>query len=121
MVAPSSHDGTHTHAHTHAHTSAAAQVHPQLDTCQQTLGLRSADTNSPLVFVKAKMLLFILEDEHGFIYEPHGIESCYWSTTPEGSDMLKAAGWKPYEMHRVSRHLHFVLIELGHLLGGRSP
>ncbi len=65
------------------------------------------------------MLLFILEDEHGFIYEPHGIESCYWSTTLEGSDMLKAAGWKPYEMHRVSCHLHGVLIELGHLvLGG---
>ncbi len=67
------------------------------------------------------MFLFIFEDKHGLVYEPHGIESCYWSTTLEGSDMLKAAGWKPYEMHRVSCHLHGVLIELGHLVSKGDP
>jgi len=56
------------------------------------------------------MLLFIREDEHGFIYEPHGTESECWSTTPEGSAVLKEAGWRPYEMQRVSRYVHECLL-----------
>ncbi len=29
--------------------------------------------------------------------------------------MLKAGGWRPFEMHRVSRHLHLALLSGGHL------
>ncbi len=56
------------------------------------------------------MLLFIFEDEHGWIYEPHGTEPEVWSTTLEGSEVLKASGWRPYEMHRVPRHVHELLL-----------
>ncbi len=51
------------------------------------------------------MLLFLREDEHGWVVEPHGTEPECWSTTPEGSEQLKKAGWGPYVMHRVSRHV----------------
>jgi hypothetical protein len=56
------------------------------------------------------MLLHIYEDEHGWIYEPHGVESEFWSTTLEGSRMLLSSGWRPYSMHRVSRYLHDSLL-----------
>ena len=56
------------------------------------------------------MLLFIFEDEHGWIYEPHGSEIEVWCTTFEGSEVLKASGWRPYEMHRVSRYVHDSLL-----------
>ena len=56
------------------------------------------------------MLLFIFEDEHGWIYEPHGSEIEVWCTTFEGSEILKASGWRPYEMHRVSRYVHDSLL-----------
>ncbi len=49
------------------------------------------------------MLLHLTEDEHGWVVEPQGTEPEYWSTTLEGSEQLKAAGWVPYRMHRVSR------------------
>jgi len=52
------------------------------------------------------MLLTIYEDEHGWIYEPHGTETECWSTYFEGSLILFSSGWRPYEMHRVSRHVH---------------
>ena len=64
---------------------------------------------------KHNMLLFIFEDDHGWVYEPHGVEPYFWSTSLEGSDILKASGWKPYEMHRVSHHLHKALLKAGHL------
>ena len=51
------------------------------------------------------MLLHLAEDEHGWLVEPHGTEPDCWSTTFEGSEQLKNAGWRPYEMHRVSRHV----------------
>ena len=51
------------------------------------------------------MLLHLVEDEHGWVVEPHGTEPECWSTTVEGSVQLKAAGWKAHVMHRVSRHV----------------
>jgi hypothetical protein len=63
------------------------------------------------------MLLFITEDEHGYVYEPHGTEPEVWSTTLEGSDLIKAAGWKPHVCHRVSRHLHEALLKEGQVVG----
>ncbi len=51
------------------------------------------------------MLLHLTEDEHGWLAEPHGTEPECWSTTLEGSAQLKDAGWVPYRMPRVSRHV----------------
>jgi hypothetical protein len=56
------------------------------------------------------MLLFLREDEHGWVVEPHGVEDECWETTPEGSAQLKSAGWSPYRMHRVSRHVMDMLL-----------
>ena len=61
------------------------------------------------------MLFSISYDELSYIYQPHGTEPEFWSTTLEGSEMLKAAGWRPFEKHRVSRHLHLALLSGGHL------
>ncbi len=61
------------------------------------------------------MLFHISYDELSYIYQPHGTEPEVWSTTREGSERLKAAGWRPFEMHRVSRHLHLALLAGGHL------
>ena len=66
------------------------------------------------------MLLFIFEDEHGWIYEPHGSEIDVWCTTFYGSEILKASGWRPYEMHRVSRYVHDSLLIDGMLAQWRS-
>ncbi len=67
------------------------------------------------------MLLYIAYDEYSYIYEPHGTQDEVWSTTYEGSELLKAGGWKPFEMHRVSRHLHLSLLAGGYIgaFGGR--
>ena len=61
------------------------------------------------------MLFAISYDEFSYIYQPHGTEPEVWSTTREGSERLKAAGWRPFEMHRVSRHLHLALLAGGQL------
>ncbi len=52
------------------------------------------------------MLLFLSEDEHGWIYEPHGTQPLCYNLTFAGSELLRAAGWRPFQMHRVSRYLH---------------
>ncbi len=52
------------------------------------------------------MLLFLSEDEHGWIYEPHGVQALCYDLTFAGSELLRAAGWRPFQMHRVSRYLH---------------
>ena len=58
------------------------------------------------------MFLFLSEDEHGWIYEPHGTQALCYELTFAGSELLRAAGWRPFEMHRVSRYLHdFLLID----------
>ena len=62
------------------------------------------------------MLLHVHEDIHGYIYEPHSEESEYFYTTFEGSEALRAAGWKAYSMHRVSRYLHESLLIDGWLV-----
>jgi hypothetical protein len=66
------------------------------------------------------MLLYLYEDEHGWVFEPHGSELECWSTTFEGSEQLRAGGWLPYSMHRVSRHLHASLLIDGLLCPVRS-
>jgi hypothetical protein len=64
------------------------------------------------------MLLYIREDAFGFIYEPHGTEPEVWSTTPEGSAVLRDCGWRPYSMQRVSRFVHESLLIDGWLVKG---
>ncbi len=61
------------------------------------------------------MLLFLIEDEHGWIYEPHGTQALCYDLTFAGSELLRAAGWRPFEMHRVSRYLHESLLIDGFL------
>ena len=61
------------------------------------------------------MLLFLIEDEHGWIYEPHGTQALCYELTFAGSELLRAAGWRPFEMHRVSRYLHDSLLIDGFL------
>jgi hypothetical protein len=51
------------------------------------------------------MLLHLTEDEHGWVVVPHSTEPECWDTLPEGSAQIKAAGWKPHVMHRVSRYV----------------
>ncbi len=60
------------------------------------------------------MPFYISYDEFSYIYTPH-TEPEVWSTTLEGGEMLKAGGWRPFGMHRVSRHLHLSLLAGGHL------
>jgi hypothetical protein len=62
------------------------------------------------------MLLHIHEDIHGYIYEPHSEQSEYYYTTFEGSEVLRASGWKPFCMHRVSRFVHEALLIDGWLV-----
>ncbi len=66
------------------------------------------------------MLLYIFEDEHGWIYEPHGTEIEVRHVTYDGGELLKASGWRPYEMHRVSRYVHDSLLIDGLLTPVRS-
>ena len=61
------------------------------------------------------MLLFLIEDEHGWIYEPHGTQALCYDLTFAGSELLRAAGWRPFEMHRVTRYLHESLLIDGFL------
>ena len=61
------------------------------------------------------MLLFLSEDEHGWIYAPHGSEPLCYDLTFAGSELLRAAAWRPFEMHRVSRYLHDSLLIDGFL------
>ncbi len=66
------------------------------------------------------MLFYIYYDELSYIYEPHGTQAEVWSTTLEGSEMLKASGWRPFEMQRVSRSLHLELLSGGLLYEGTN-
>jgi hypothetical protein len=66
------------------------------------------------------MLLYLCEDEHGWIYELHGEEEVCYSLDPRGLVILKLAGWRPYEMQRVSRHVHDSLLIDGLLTLARS-
>jgi hypothetical protein len=61
------------------------------------------------------MILHLVRDEHGYLFEPHGEEPVAWNCDAEGGDLLRAAGWRPYEMHRVSVHVYDLLLHRGHL------
>ena len=52
------------------------------------------------------MQVLIFSDEHGYILEPYGDEDSqsYWVSAP-ATERLWRAGWRPYIMQRVSRHL----------------
>ncbi len=66
------------------------------------------------------MLLFLYEDEHGWVYEAHGEEPVWYSLSYEGGKILRSSGWRPYEMQRVSRYLHDSLLIDGLLTLARS-
>jgi len=56
------------------------------------------------------VVAYIYEDEHGWIYEPHGEESEQFYTTLQGSEVRRECGWKAHCMHRVSRFVHEALL-----------
>jgi hypothetical protein len=61
------------------------------------------------------MILHLVADQHGWRFEPHGEEPVAWYCDVVGGDILRASGWRPYEMHRVSAHVYRQLIRAGHL------
>ncbi len=61
------------------------------------------------------MILHLVETRQGLIFEPHGEEPGAWHCDAEGGDILRAAGWRPYEMHRVSRFVYNKLLTAGQL------
>ncbi len=54
-------------------------------------GARCSDFFLALARYQRRMLFFIWYDELSYIYEPHGTQDEAWSTTLEGSVMLKAS------------------------------
>jgi hypothetical protein len=61
---------------------------------------------SPLLVKRCPMLLFLVEDDNGWVYHPHGTQALCYNLSFEGCELLRSAGWRPYEMHRVSWYLH---------------
>jgi hypothetical protein len=61
------------------------------------------------------MILHVSRDDYGYIFEPHGEEPVAWYCDAEGGDILRAAGWRPYEMHRVSVYVFDSLCHREHL------
>jgi hypothetical protein len=61
------------------------------------------------------MLLHLVETQHGFIAEPHGEEPVAWVVDAVGGELMRGAGWRPYEMQRISKWLYWKLRSEGHL------
>ena len=64
------------------------------------------------------MVFLRCDAEHGWGDGAHGARAEVWTLTAEGGELLRASGWKPYEMHRVSRHVHESLLIDGFLFPG---
>jgi hypothetical protein len=61
------------------------------------------------------MILNLVKDQHGWRFEPHGEEPIAWYCNAAGGDVMRAAGWRPYEMPRVSDHVYQRLVGAGFL------
>ncbi len=61
------------------------------------------------------MILHLVADQHGWRFEPHGEEPVAWYCNAAGGDILRAAGWRPYEMPRVSDQVYRRLVGAGFL------
>ncbi len=61
------------------------------------------------------MILHLVETRNCWLFVPHGEEPVAWYCTPEGGDILRAAGWRPFEMMCVSDFVRRQLIDSGNL------
>ncbi len=61
------------------------------------------------------MIFHIVETQRCWRFQPHGEEPVAWYCDAEGGDVLRAAGWRPFEMHCVSRFVYQQLIAMGSL------
>ncbi len=61
------------------------------------------------------MIFHLVETRNCWLFLPHGEEPVAWYCTPEGGDVLRAAGWRPFEMHCVSRFVRRQLLASGDL------
>ncbi len=61
------------------------------------------------------MILHLVETQHGFIATPHGEEPLSWFVDAVGGELMKNAGWRPFEQPRISRWLFWKLRAEGHL------
>ena len=61
------------------------------------------------------MIFHIVETRNCWLFLPHGEEPVAWYCSPEGGDVLRAAGWRPFEMHCVSGFVRGQLLALGDL------
>jgi hypothetical protein len=61
------------------------------------------------------MIFHIVETRNCWLFLPHGEEPVAWYCSPEGGDVLRAAGWRPFEMHCVSGFVRGQLLASGDL------
>ncbi len=61
------------------------------------------------------MIFHIVETRNCWLLLPHGEEPVAWYCSPEGGDVLRAAGWRPFEMHCVSGFVRRQLLASGDL------
>jgi hypothetical protein len=62
-----------------------------------------------------KMIFHIIEARNCWLFLPHGEEPVAWYCNSEGGDVLRAAGWRPFEMHCVSGFVREQLLASGDL------
>ena len=61
------------------------------------------------------MIFHLVATSNCWLFHPHGEEPIAWYCTPEGGSILRAAGWRPFEMPCVSYFVHSLLIASGDL------
>jgi hypothetical protein len=61
------------------------------------------------------MIFHLVETRNCWLFVPHGQEPIAWYCTPEGGDVLREAGWRPFEMQCVSDFVYHQLIDSGDL------
>jgi hypothetical protein len=61
------------------------------------------------------MIFHIVETRNCWLFKSHGEEPIAWYCTHEGGDVLRAAGWRPFEMECVSDFVRSQLLASGDL------
>jgi hypothetical protein len=61
------------------------------------------------------MIFHIVETRNCWLFKSHGEEPVAWYCTHEGGNVLRAAGWRPFEMECVSDFVRSQLLASGDL------
>jgi hypothetical protein len=61
------------------------------------------------------MILHLVETRNCWLFKSHGEEPVTWYCTHEGGEVLRAAGWRPFEMECVSDFVRSQLLASGDL------